>query len=350
MEIYIVIFILLSFLSILKKKDAIKPIYIFFVVLLIIISGFKGKNVGFDYDNYAINMIRDGEMDLLEPGFVFLLKAFRPLKDVTFFFLFIATISITLKSTIIYKYSYYPMLSLLLYFCIAYIMNDLGQIRYGLSMSLMLVALIKLAKAEWKKYWIISAFAVAIHYSALCAIPVALLIKYRFTIKQVTLLCVLFSVFTIITIEPLLLGAMRFIPISHLNDKIVEYVLSEAVDPLGFNMSLLLRLFFLYMFYHYIGLHHRKSFFLNALFNMYLYGILWYMLFNSVSEFATRGSGFFKILDLLVIPYIINFSRGAIIRMGILLLAILYSAYSLQKILLDPLFSTSYVPYRSVLF
>lgn len=48
----------------------------------------------------------------------------------------------------------------------------------------------------------------------------------------------------------------------------------------------------------------------NFLFNMYFCGVLIYMMFNSNSEFATRGSGYFKILELVILPLFIYVSRG----------------------------------------
>lgn len=268
------------------------------------------------------------------------------------FLLATAVLAVSLKVFFIAKYSFYPLVSLVVYFVTILLINDMGQIRYGLAMSLMLLFFHEIVRSHIKKAFFFFFLAVLFHYSALIALPALLLRRHVFTRKQVLFLfCVFFS-FYIFSINDLLQWSMAYIPVPHIQSKIQFYTAYTDTygKSLGLNISFLLRSIILFMLFGCKSNAKVDFYTWNFLFNMYFCGVLIYMMFNSNSEFATRGSGYFKILELVILPLFIYVSRGLRNKLLIWFFIMMYCLYSLSKILFDTEFGGPYLPYSNVLF
>lgn len=207
-------------------------------------------------------------------------------------------------------------------------------------------------RSHIKKAFFFFFLAVLFHYSALIALPALLLRRHVFTRKQVLFLfCVFFS-FYIFSINDLLQWSMAYIPVPHIQSKIQFYTAYTDTygKSLGLNISFLLRSIILFMLFGCKSNAKVDFYTWNFLFNMYFCGVLIYMMFNSNSEFATRGSGYFKILELVILPLFIYVSRGLRNKLLIWFFIMMYCLYSLSKILFDTEFGGPYLPYSNVLF
>lgn len=345
--------LIVSFFTLFKIRRNLYDLYFLFVIFLICFTGLRGENVGFDYESYLrIFRTEDWESELIEPGFKLIVDLFRKVGSFNLFLLAVAFLSISIKSWYIYKYSYYPYVSLLVYFSIAFLLNDMGQIRYGLAVSFVLLYFHQLICCNNKKALLFLLLAILFHYSAIIVLPSYFFVNHVFTGRFVVALISCFSIFYIVNINVVLVWLGAFLPIPHIQGKILYYTTYTDTygKSLGVNFSLILRCVVLYVLYQYKTYKKLNVSMWNILFNMYLYGILIYILFNSNAEFATRGSGYFKILDIIILPLFIYVSNGICNKLILWSFIVAYCVYSLGKIVFDVEFGGAYLPYSNLLF
>ena len=142
-------------------------IYSLSVLVLILFAGLRGHNVGFDYESYE-NIFEDSDdilqVSLLEPAFKLWVWFWKPFASFQLFLLATAVLAVSLKVFFIAKYSFYPLVSLVVYFVTILLINDMGQIRYGLAMSLMLLFFHEIVRSHIKKAFFFFFLAVLFHY------------------------------------------------------------------------------------------------------------------------------------------------------------------------------------------
>lgn len=350
MIIYIFIFCcLLCFVAIKRGCKQSQTFLFFFTALLIILAGFRGEGIGFDYYNYVYNIYKSNDLPFIEPGVTILAEILRPLNNPSVFFVLFALFSISIKSKAIYEYSYYPILSLLLYYSLFFFVTDMGQIRYGTSLGICLYGLLKLAEGEIRKFWILVATALFFHYSALIVIPAFFIRNYRFTNRSLLLFIVLSLFLMHVNPSSIFLRVYDSLPFDGVSYKIEYYMITdEEKGAFGFNMSLFLRLIIFVSFY-FVLKKQEKSSFMHSMLNFYAYGCFLYIFLNFNQEFASRGSGYFKMLELIIVPCMLSLTKQLSLRRIIILAVIAYCFYSFYNFFSAPDVRAQYVPYRSVL-
>lgn len=358
MEIYLELFGLITCFSLIEiytSKKMMLPVFWAVIAILIVFVGLRGYEVGFDYLTYKESFEEigsgTGEDILMEPGYMLLNKLLYPFGSFTLLLFVMALVTISIKGYFIAEYSEYPFTSLLVYFSIAMLINDMGQIRFGLAISFMMLSFSALIKEHKKTAFLFWLAAMMFHYSSFLALPVLFVNHYTLTAKQVTA-CLLFGLcFYLVSINTILTAIASFMP-SHIAGKIHFYTFYADTygQSLGINISLFLRLFILGLFFYYKDSLAEEMKDINSLFNLYLYGVLIYMIFNSNAEFATRGSAYFKILELVILPAFIKLGKKRSDQLLIWGAVVAYAFYSLSKILFDTEFGEPYHHYTNVLF
>ena len=357
--IFSLIFIFIFFevnLNYKKKFKAEYYIFFFFIVFLLIVTA-GIRTVGFDYENYSeiYNIVRISNYfeNGIEYGFAFIISVFNII-DLPFFSftIFVALISISLKSFFFNKYSPYPFISLLIYFSITFLISDMGQMRNGLALAIALWAFDDLFEERKKLFFFKIFCAFLIHSSAIIVFPAYFLLKKK-NFKPLNMAIVLMFLFYFVfnDVKDIILFVAEKVNFSQLQSRVALYVLGgDDIAPLGLNLSLFLRIFvFLIMLYFYdIGKERYKNY--EYLLRLYFYGICLYMIFNSVNEFAFRFSNYFKILECIILPMFVSFGKTRLIKNGIAFFIIIFSCYSIYKVLFDPAFGPEYLPYKNVLF
>lgn len=139
------------------------------VVFLILFVGLRYRT-GPDYDSYEISYL--GRSDFrFESMFNFFMIVFRKL-GATYhvFLLFIAALSISIKSYVLNRQSPYFFLSLLV--AVGFFLSDMGQIRYALAISVLWLSIPFYLEKRLIAYLLVVLCAVLIHQTAIVFLPV----------------------------------------------------------------------------------------------------------------------------------------------------------------------------------
>lgn len=351
MNIYLLIFIILAFFSFLSSKSkGARGLLLLTFFFLFFFAGLRGEGIGFDYDNYVDNIFKSDNLPFIEPGNMLLAGLLRPIGSVTLYFMTYAMVAVATKTLMIRRCSNYPILSVLMYFSIYFLVQDMGQIRYGLAVGICTFALISIANGDKKRFWVLVLLASMFHFSALIVIPAYFIRKIQFTPVVLYVLLIFGSAFVILDFSDIMYRILELMPIEGISYRAAYYMVAEEDNgAFGFNMSLLMRLCVLFVFYTYQKKHTSDKYF-NTMFNFFLYGVISYCILNFNQEFASRGSGYFKFLEVILIPYVIYHIKRPQIRVVSIFFVIAYSFYSMAKIIYTPGTMGQYVPYKIVLF
>ena len=351
LNIYLFVFLFLACLSFAKNDNrATDYIVFFFSIFLVLFTGLRGEGIGFDYDNYVDNIFMTNDLQYMEPGVLILSSVLRPFGSVTLFFMMYAIIAVSIKTYIIRRHTFYPMLALLMYFSIYYLVQEMGQIRYGLSVAICTLALLFLANEEKKKFWVLVFVASLFHFSALIVPPVYFIRRLKINVFMLVAFFILGSAFILYDFSEIMYRLFELMPIEGVSYRAAYYMVTEEENgAFGFNMSLFLRIIELVLFYLYLRNNTTDEYF-NALFNFFLYGVVLYYVLNFNQEFASRGSGYFKFLEIVMIPYVISKIEKPQFVFVSILSVVAYSFYSLSKIIYMPGVMEQYVPYHSIFF
>lgn len=346
---YILITFILIFLSIIRLKNDVKRVvFVSISIFLCLFAGLRG--MGYDYEPYAYYIYNNIDSPPMEPGFSILLWITQLFHNSIALLLTVAIIAVALKASFIYKYSYNYFLSLLIYFHISFLIHDMGQMRYGLAMGVVLWAMDALLKDKKKMFFVLVTLAVSFHYSALIVYPIYFLRNYRVSTKLFIILCL--SSFALVTLNAtgVFFWVADHIPIVGVVHRIDFYV-TEGGDfeskGAGFNFSFLFRLFVLLLFY--FVKKHNDNHVVNAFFNFYVYGIFVYLILTSVPSFSYRCSFYFKLLEIIIIPFIIYRVRNILLKPILLAFMISYCSYGVFFHSPDDVFWKDYEPYKTAL-
>jgi hypothetical protein len=355
---YIVIFLILTVFVFVeinfigKLNKGLNVFYLLLVFFLILFAGTRYET-GFDYNQYRdlfeVLNLTNFTSNTVEFGYA-AFNYFCRIIGLNFngFLLVFAAITLMLKAEFYRKNALYISLALINYYSIGFLINDMGQIRHGLSIAIALYAMFDLLHENNRGFFVKSVMATLFHTSAIVLFPAYFLVKY--TLKPIHMfgIIALLMPFLFIDIRGFLYRLIDYLPLFQLQAKITFYVYSDEFGKsLGLNLSFLLRiavLFFL-LFFEDVGENYIKGY--KKLILLYFYGIILYMLFNSIAEFATRASTFFKNLEPIILPFFVYQIKNRYAKNGVALLVVLYAFWSVYKIILTEEFGSYFQPYKS---
>ena len=360
--IYLVLFFFFSFLSLIElnvedraAKINLAAAFSVSTLFLIIMAG--TRTIGFDYTNYAylyeVLNIHNYLENTVEVGYALITElAKRAGLSFNQFLLLIAFFGVGLKMLFLFRWSSNWFLSLTYYFAIGFTVNEMGQIRHGLAIGIVLLAFADLFRENYRGFFFKTFIAFLFHASALIVFPVYFLVRKKNIPPLILLLSLIpFLTLVFIDLKTFIQLIIDYLPLTQVQAKLSYYVLSEEYgNHLGFNLSLCLRLIFLLVVYRYHSLGKSRYYYYDTLWKLYYFGVVLYMVFNSIGDIAIRSSLYFKTLECLIIPMIVSLGKGRLEKNILWVIMILYSFWSLYKIVFDPAFSESYLPYKSILF
>lgn len=355
---FIIFFVLIAFAFFeyyYKDERRVEITIIFWssIAFLILFGGFR--MVGFDYDNYQrlfdeVDFLNYKE-NTIEVGFAAIISLFRYLYiPFNFYLFFIALVSVSLKARFINDFSPYCITSLLVYYTVNFLLSDMGQMRHGLAMSIILMAFYDIFKTNKKGFFSKVFVAYLFHSSAIIVFPAYFIANLKKVTLWHLLIPMLFALpFMFIDIRAILLVLALFSP-ENIQSKIAYYTTSEEFGAqLGFNLTTLFRFVILITMYVYYDKGIRFVKYYKQFFLLYLYGTLLFMVFNSVAEMALRFSNYFKILEFVILPMFISLSRSIFEKHLIIAIIIAYAIWSIYKMLFDQYTSVEYLPYRNLI-
>lgn len=342
------IFILLIYLKTHHYKT--EKVEQLIIILLILFAGLQ-LNFSDDYQSYRglfseINSIKDVINTILEPGFAVLIFTFKKIGlGFNTFLLFIAFCSITLKKKAIKKLSSLPYLSLLLYFLLYYITQDVIQIRQGLAIAVCFYAIIFVTEKNPFAFFGAVFIAITFHYSAIIFLPVYFLKNINLKNKRL----ILFLVFISLLISSVnILSIINWVNTSFLHSSYIFHKLKiyDTVSISIISVTFIIRLL-IYIFYIFFTDNDNQ----NKLYaNIYLLGIFIFSMFHSVEILAARFTIYFRFIEILMIPDIYKSARKCenkskkIMMYTFLLFMLFYYILKFVLVLIDP----NYLFYQSI--
>jgi EpsG family len=324
-------------------------------IFLILFGGLRAT--GFDYDLYKniykhITIANRNDY-LAEFGFAVLASFFKLLSFPYNGFLFALTsICVIIKFPVIKRFSPYPLLSLLLYFSISFIMSDMGQIRNSIALAIVMWGYSDLFKNNERRFIMKVIVACVFHNSAFIILPIYWIIK---NISKISPWIIYTSIAFLL---PLLFLDIRDV-FMRFNDylpdvfayKVVAYTESDVYGQrVGFGMTFLLRVGVLFGLFFFRKKGEARYSYYPLLVNLYLAGVIVFILFNSVEQFAVRFTNYFKMLEYIILPMFIVLSKHKGVKFILYLFVCAYAGWSLYKLLTEPELAVQLLPYKSILF
>lgn len=313
----VLIFFLIGFVSLLPLKK-IKSYYILvysIVFFLFLISAFRGPGVDRDYNNYLKFFYDFNKLTPIhiEPSFLFITWIIKNLfYDQAFLiFVFYALIGIGLKFYAIRQLSEFWLLSLAVYFSYSFILHDMTQIRVGISVSLLLLAIKPLYERRLIPFLVLSILAFLFHYSSIFYFFFWFL-RTRTINKKLYFGIIVFSLLLSIS-NIYITNLLNLIPVQVLQIKILAYKLDQKGFLNVFNSWQLLRIFLCFLFLwkaDFIYLYNKYAY---LLIKLYVFSACSIFLLADIPVFATRTSDMFAIVDIIVIPFLMYLIKPKII-------------------------------------
>lgn len=325
-----------------------------YVFLLIFLAVFAGtRMMGFDYDTYKeiFSYASSGNLKeaQIEIGWALICYLFSG-PGFNAFLLFIASCSIILYGTFFRKYSPYIFLSLLIYYSSYFIVKEMGQMRQGLAIGLTTLAFT--VSMEKKVWWFIALciLAFCIHYSAIVILPVYYLCNHYWKNNTIIVFTAFALCFTFVDLGVVITKVISLLPVSGAQEKVANILVSDAsAKKLGINSSVLLRLIIMGLALGYRKPLKERFAFFEPFVMLYFYGLMLYLIFNSVSEFAQRTSAYFRILEAIILPCILSLVARRTERVIIVCLLVLNSLISVNRLFGPKQAYEAYNPYKTYL-
>lgn len=304
---YLVIYLALLFLIIkendLKENlDINKKVFPIIVITLGIIAGFR-YYVGTDYGTYleifnGINTIND--YSYIEFGFrilILFIKMFT--NSAVALFVLMSVLSMLFLYYGIKKLTDKTILSIFIFYGIFYIGYIFNAVRQGFAMCVFLYSIQYFEEKNIVKILICTVIATLIHSSGIY-IPIAY-IAYNIKLKDKYYIYILICGLILLLFNPLKQILMH-INILGIGEKVRTYMSINSNDKLGI-VSIVQRLVLISLMLMSLRLMKEKD---KKIFNIYILGWIAYTVFSFQGTISTRINMFFRILEIILLPNIIE--------------------------------------------
>jgi len=309
-------------------------LYIIFIgIILILIAGFRPIGIDGDSLNYASVLgvhLENANFIDKEPTF-WLINEFNHIvfnSEVQTFFLIFAIIGVSLKLYAIKILSINPLMSILVYLSLYFILHEMTQIRVGVASAIFLLAIPDIINKNFKIYLLKTIFAMSFHYSAFIMIFIYFLSNKRINQKVYYFLPLLGFVLSILQNIILQIIAMfaTLLP-AFIGDKVNLYIL--LLDSGKFSDINIFNFYYISLIvFYYIALMNYKKF--NGIYDILNIKILGIMLFlfyslSVIPVLAFRISEFFGVVLIFLIPNFIRiFKQKSFISIPIIIWLTIY--------------------------
>ncbi len=344
MEFYWILFIIIcigSFEGFKLKNESL--IYHFIVFLIVLFAGCRGN--GYDWLSYQEiyeNLQNGGEqsgVSFVEYGFQ-ILCTISPFYKCLIFIAAAISISYTLNNTYYFSKKYFPVLGLLIFCTTVLLSTYMGQIRQGIAIGFICKAIRYnyLGKTKLTIVWIIT--ACFFHISAILSLLIFFLPRKRLSIKTYIVIMLIALIFhtTCMTILESIISHFQV----GIVQKLMYYSVYEDFD-LGVSSTILIRIVTLILAI-YLNKNNDKN--ITYICNIYLCGILIYLIFGFLPQLGGRGALYFSIYEIVLVPYIVyKLRKRAFVCISTFFIIIGLSILRFYSFFSDPFNYSSYIPY-----
>lgn len=268
-----------------------------------------------------------------EPGFSFFNFSIKHFTDSYTIYLFIFHFLVIVpKIYFVKKVSYYPLVSILLYWCIY--SGDVVAVRNSLAVSFLLLSIFEIQNKNKKQFILFTLLATSIHYSSIMWFFSYYI--YNLNIKKKTWIkLLLFSIFLAFV------GNSLYPPIikklfSGVDNSIAQKIVYYATDykepiitPLTRILSLLKRLIFIPFIFIFYKRMIKLSPFNKGLTNLYLFGNVFYLAFFSGFTQMNRCVIANLYLEIILLPDFICCIKKKYLKMLFIFLVFFYGLFKM---------------------
>lgn len=365
MSIYIIVYIFLFICALLERIDDQQEIsgklagknFYFICVVILLFFGALRYEVGFDYGGYKsiYNTYTSGiSVGRFEPGFAAFMHICKNWFGLSYpYFLFFLTgLSILIKTSFFYKYFKYPSFFLMLYFPAIFLYADFGQIRQGMAVGIFLWCIPAIKDRNMIKFILVWFLAVLFHYSTLIFFPIYWF--YKITVRRKAFIILFFTFFlfnafsgtvSVFSLMQRLLGSSGFW------GSVLEYMslYGESKNPLSYfleiNTLFAVILVLLYQKGYCCTIQNREEkIFEFSGYNVYIQMFLLIKLFDSITVVSYRGAYFYKMLEGILLYYLMDRLKEKEFKILFFLFLFIYGLVRLVFIIQKQ--TWQFVPYR----
>ncbi len=340
-ELLIFILIVLTVVSIRPANSKLPYIMACFIIILFAAL----RRNGFDWESYENIYVyiktgheTEGET-FVEYGFE-LLCWLSPSYKFLIFIIAVLSLTLTFKGTYHFSKYYYPVLGLVVFSTTLLLPTYMGQIRQGLAMGIVTLAV-------WQNYikqkniaFLLLICACFFHISAILAFLIFLIPKRDFKIATyiavILISLMLYGISLQVTAQLLSLSQFGIV------QKLIYYAMTEN-EELGISFTIVVRIVTLLIA---VFLNSNRSPEISYITKVYLCGIIVYLIFGFIPQVGGRGSIYFSVYEMVLVPYIIHyFRRRKFICLVSLCLVICLSVFRIISFFADSHNYVSYIPY-----
>ena len=316
------------------------------ILYLIIIAGIRFK-IGVDYKTY-LDMFRGiynfRDYDYLEFGFRYIIAFFKQLGlPPQFFFALFAFLTLYPLKKILEESSHFPIFSLFIYLCIFYTAYVFNVMRQGIAMTIFLFSFKYILNNEIKMVILLTLVAISFHFSGIIIFFSYLITRLRinFSQKDILLILISFTIFSFFSSYFIKLFLFILPPI--VSNKILSFAnrFEGSVTIIGLAQRLLI---IAPLLYHYKKLINVDNDF-KKIFFVYVFGYILYCTFSFQELFITRINMFFRILEIILIPYLFRINLKINEKKLIYVLFVIWGF----MVYVSVFNKSDYFPYRSIL-
>ena len=324
-------------------------LFLLVFVLLFSIAGFRPVGIDRDSENYAraiqsFIIIHKYNFIQLEPSFYLIVNVSKFLFDdvVRGVFIIYALLGVSLILYAIKKNSSFPLLSLIVYSCSYFILQEMTQIRVGVAAAIFLLAIPDIVNRNLKSFLIKTALATLFHYSAIIMLFTYLLGSKTYTNKTYTKLFYLFLPIIGILFSIFNAGKFFLAPIISFLPEFLSYKINVYRDlsQMGlFNINrikvfdiLYLELFIIY----YFAIINKNKFKKETdvlQFKILGWAFFIFYFFSLFPVVAVRISQFLGIVSILALPSLISIVREKFFMYFLIVFSAFIMLYNVMSLL-----------------
>ncbi len=312
----------------------------FFYLSVFIVTAFSGFRfgVGWDYMSYYEAVIYDDNFHFISRNEMItqlLVSISNRFNAPNLFFFINSFITIFLISDTIKKFSINKNISLFIFISFPlFFLNSFSVIRFFTALALTFYGVRFIINKKFLFYLITVLIASFIHKSAFFALPLYFLQFFKF--KNIYLFIILVSA-----------NILREIFNNLISVYIPQYI--------GYTESTLVqegtKAIWLFIFFGLIGMYFKNKYFKDnklhdLYFNIYIYGLLFYMLFLKQGTLGHRLSLYGTIYLILLLPMYINIIKN--VKIKSIAIFFLYSILITSFLFSLHLGSNTYIPYKTI--
>ena len=301
MLVYLLIFILASFLFFFNKKDSALSLAFFFIVF-VFIAGFRDMIGGFDVyiygEIYEAKVIQILNYESFEKGFRFYFLALKNLSNDRYFMFFATSFLMTfLHFRILKKTSPILFFSIFIYFCKFFLMSFV-YLRQGLALGVIWSSLLFLDK-KYIRFCVLVGMAYFIHKSAILFAPFYFISKIKISRVMMFIIALVAMVIAITSISNTLFG---FLADSANEAKFSKYLNNSGDINFFYLFEVILLILLLIKFKNKFYETDNGTMILNGLFCYIIISVL-----SLTNATFVRFTWYYLIFILLALPNIYNF-------------------------------------------